>query len=126
MTRIYFIIILLISTLSFAQKKELRKAQKLFSEGKIEESLKMLEESDALFDTADDKTLASYSLLLAKIARSKSEFKKAYDFLSPITNSPSVKSDVAIELNELTTDIINSAIKDNEKRNILLLQKNFF
>ena len=126
MTRIYFIIILLISTLSFAQKKELRKAQKLFNEGKIEESLKMLEESDALFDTADDKTLASYSLLLAKIARSKSEFKKAYDFLSPITNSPSVKSDVAIELNELTTDIINSAIKDNEKRNILLLQKNFF
>ena len=116
MTRIYFIIILLISTLSFAQKKELRKAQKLFSEGKIDESLKMLEESDALFDTADDKTLASYSLLLAKIARSNSEFQKTFDFLSAIKNSPSVKSDVAIELNELTNDIINSAIKDNEKK----------
>ncbi len=116
MTRIYFIIILFISTLSFAQKKELRKAQKLFSEGKVDESLKMLEESDALFDTADDKTLQSYSLLLAKIARSNSEFQKAFDFLSPIKNSPSVKSDVAIELNELTNDIINSAIKDNEKK----------
>ena len=116
MTRIYFIIILLISTISFAQKKELRKAQKLFSEGKVDESLKMLEESDALFDTADDKTLQSYSLLLAKIARSNSEFQKAFDFLSPIKNSPSVKSDVAIELNELTNDIINSAIKDNEKK----------
>ena len=116
MIRIFFAIALLISVSGFAQKKELRKAQKLFSEGKVDESFKMLEESDALFDTADDKTLASYSLLLAKIARSKSEFKKAYDFLSPITNSPSVKSDVAIELNELTTDIINSAIKDNEKK----------
>ena len=116
MIRIFFAIALLISVSGFAQKKELRKAQKLFSEGKVDESFKMLEDNDALFDAADDKTLASYSLLLAKIARSKSEFKKAYDFLSPITNSPSVKSDVAIELNELTTDIINSAIKDNEKK----------
>ena len=116
MIRIFFAVALLISVSGFAQKKELRKAQKLFSEGKVDESFKMLEDNDALFDAADDKTLANYSLLLAKIARSKSEFKKAYDFLSPITNSPSVKSDVAIELNGLTTDIINSAIKDNEKK----------
>ena len=126
MTRIYFIIILLISTLSFAQKKELRKAQKLFSEGKIDESLKMLEESDALFDTADDKTLASYSLLLAKIARSNSEFQKTFDFLSAIRNSPSVKSDVAVELSELTNDIINSAIKDNEKKDYSASTKKLF
>jgi len=126
MTRIYFIIILLISTLSFAQKKELRKAQKLFSEGKIDESLKMLEESDALFDTADDKTLASYSLLLAKIARSNSEFQKTFDFLFPIMNSPSVKDDVSIELSELTNDIIKSAIEDSEKKEYSASTKKLF
>ena len=84
MIRITFLIILLISAFGFSQKKELRKAQKLFSEGKVDESLKMLEENDALFDNADDKTLSSYSLLLAKIARSNSEFQKAFDFLSAI------------------------------------------
>ena len=126
MMRIFFAVALLISVSGFAQKKELRKAQKLFSEGKVDESFKMLEDNDALFDAADDKTLASYSLLLAKIARSKSEFKKAYDFLSPITNSPSVKTDVSNELNQLTNDLINSAIKDNEIKEFSASAKKLF
>ena len=126
MIRITFLIILLISAFGFSQKKELRKAQKLFSEGKVDESLKMLEENDALFDNADDKTLSSYSLLLAKIARSNSEFQKAFEFLSAIKDSPSIKSDVSLELNQLTNDIINSAIKDNENKEFVASAKKLF
>ena len=48
MIRIFFAIALLISVSGFAQKKELRKAQKLFSEGKVDESFKMLEDNDAI------------------------------------------------------------------------------
>ena len=126
MIRITFLIILLISAFGFSQKKELRKAQKLFSEGKVDESLKMLEENDALFDNADDKTLSSYSLLLAKIARSNSEFQKAFEFLSAIKDSPSIKSDVSLELSQLTNDIINSAIKDNENKEFVASAKKLF
>ena len=126
MIRITFLIILLISAFGFSQKKELRKAQKLFTEGKVDESFKMLEENDALFDNADDKTLSSYSLLLAKIARSNSEFQKAFEFLSAIKDSPSIKSDVSLELNQLTNDIINSAIKDNENKEFVSSAKKLF
>ena len=126
MIRITFLIILLISAFGFSQKKELRKAQKLFTEGKVDESFKMLEENDALFDNADDKTLSSYSLLLAKIARSNSEFQKAFEFLSAIKDSPSIKSDVSLELNQLTNDIINSAIKDNENKEFVASAKKLF
>ena len=126
MIRITFLIILLISAFGFSQKKELRKAQKLFTEGKVDESLKMLEDNDDLFDNADDKTLSSYSLLLAKIARSNSEFQKAFEFLSAIKDSPSIKSDVSLELNQLTNDIINSAIKDNENKEFVASAKKLF
>ena len=126
MIRITFLIVLLISAFGFSQKKELRKAQKLFTEGKVDESFKMLEENDALFDNADDKTLSSYSLLLAKIARSNSEFQKAFEFLSAIKDSPSIKSDVSLELNQLTNDIINSAIKDNENKEFVASAKKLF
>ncbi len=126
MIRITFLIILLISAFGFSQKKELRKAQKLFTEGKVDESLKMLEENDALFDNADDKTLSSYSLLLAKIARSNSEFQKAFEFLFAIKDSPSIKSDVSLELSQLTNDIINSAIKDNENKEFVASAKKLF
>ncbi|MEE3034882.1 MAG: tetratricopeptide repeat protein [Bacteroidota bacterium] len=117
MYRTLFLIIFLFSTFGLAQKKELRKAQKLFIEGKVDESFKILEENDALFDNADDKTLASYSLLLAKIARSNLEFQKAFDFLSSIKDVPNVKSDVSVEFIELTSNLINSAIEDNKEKN---------
>ncbi len=117
MYKTLFLIIFLFSTFGLAQKKELRKAQKLFIEGKVDESFKILEENDALFDNADDKTLTSYSLLLAKIARSNSEFQKAFDFLSSIKDVPNVKSDVSVEFIELTNNLINSAIEDNKEKN---------
>lgn len=115
MHRGFFLVVILISAFGLAQKKELRKAQKLFVEGKVDESFKMLKDNDALFDSADEKTLAGYSFLLGKIARSNSEFQKSFDFLNSVRDLVP-KSEIDIELQQLTNDLVKAAIEDNKNK----------
>jgi tetratricopeptide (TPR) repeat protein len=115
MKKISILLLLLIFNFSFSQKRELRKAEKLYEAGDISGAEKILIDFKSIFETADQKVKPSYDFLRAKIARENEKFTKAYDLLISLKDSPSIKDDVENQMNMLSTDVVNSAIDDNEK-----------
>ena len=113
MKRISLITLFLLFNFSFSQKKELRKAQKLFDAGDVSGSLKLLEENQTLFENADEKAKRNYKFLKAKIAKNNEKFQLAYDLFTSLSEELSIKEEVKQQLNLLSTDIVNSAIDDN-------------
>ena len=113
MKRISLITLFLLFNFSFSQKKELRKAQKLYDAGDVSGSLKLLEENQTLFENADEKAKRNYKFLKAKIAKNNENFQLAYDLFTSLSEEVSIKEEVKQQLNNLSTDIVNSAIDDN-------------
>ena len=112
------LLFLLIINFSFSQKKELRKAQKLYQAGDITGAEKLLTDIKSILEngyTADQKVKTSYDFLRAKIAQHNEDFTQAYDLLLSLKESSSIKDDVADQMEMLSADIVNSAIDDNEK-----------
>ena len=115
MKKISILLLLLIFNFSFSQKRELRKAQKLYEAGDISGAENFLIDFKSIFETADQKVKSSYDFLRAKIAQENERFTKAYDLLISLKESPSIKDDVENQMNMLSADIVDSAIDDNEK-----------
>ena len=69
MKRITLITLLLLFNFSFSQKKELRKAQKLYDAGDVSGASQLLEENQSLFENADQKVKPGYDFLTGKIAQ---------------------------------------------------------
>jgi tetratricopeptide (TPR) repeat protein len=112
MKRISFFTLLLLFNFSFSQKKELRKAQKLYDAGDVSRSLKLLEENQTLYENADGKVKSNYKFLKAKIAQNNENFQLAYDLLISL-GEEFIREEVIQQLNLLSVDIVNSAIDDN-------------
>ena len=113
MKRIALLTVVLFFNLSFSQKKELRKAQKLYEEGDISGASQILSENQPLFENADKKVKPNYFFLQGKIAQNKKEFQKAYNLFISVKDVASIKDEVQQQLNLLSSDIVNSAIDDN-------------
>lgn len=113
MKRITLITLLLIFNFSFSQKKELRKAQKLYDAGDVSGASQLLEENQSLFENADQKVKPGYDFLTGKIAQNNKEFQRAYDLFTSLKYVASIKEEVMEQLNLLSADIVNSAIDDN-------------
>jgi tetratricopeptide (TPR) repeat protein len=113
MKRITLITLLLLFNFSFSQKKELRKAQKLYDEGDVSGASQLLEENQSLFENADQKVKPGYDFLTGKIAQNNKEFQLAYDLFTSLKDVASIKEEVMEQLNLLSADIVNSAIDDN-------------
>lgn len=113
MKRTILFLFLIAFNFSFAQKKELRKAQKLYDAGDVAGAQQVLTEFQSLLENADEKVKPNYNFLRGKIAKDNKEFKKAFDILMPLREVSSLKSEVNQELNLLSSDIVNSAIDDN-------------
>ncbi|MDG1941191.1 MAG: tetratricopeptide repeat protein [Flavobacteriaceae bacterium] len=113
MKRITLITLLLIFNFSFSQKKELRKAQKLYDAGDVSGASQLLEENQSLFENADQKVKPGYDFLTGKIAQNNKEFQRAYDLFTSLKDVASIKEEVMEQLNLLSADIVNSAIDDN-------------
>ena len=111
---LFFILFL---TFSFGQKKEVKKATKLFESGDVEAATAMLESNAALFDTADNKIINQKTFLEGKIAQSNKNFDLAYEKYMAFQTAGGTDSSFDTQLQTLTSDIVNSAIEDNaEKR----------
>ena len=117
MKRITIIIFLLSLNFSFSQKKELRKAQKLFDGGDIAAASQLLTEFQSIMENADQKVKPQYQFLKGKIAQQNKEFKIAYDLFNNIKENSSLKEDVTQQMLLLSADIVNSAIDDNNAGN---------
>lgn len=117
MKRITLIIFLLSLNFSFSQKKELRKAQKLFDGGDIAAASQVLTEFQSILESADQKVKPQYQFLKGKIAQQNKEFKIAYDLFNNIKENSSLKEEVTQQMLLLSADIVNSAIDDNNAGN---------
>ena len=113
MKRIALLIVILIFNFSFSQKKELRKAQKLYDAGDIAGASQILTENQSLLESADQKVKPNYDFLRGKIAQNNKEFQTAFDLFNSVKDVASIKDEVIQQLNLLSADIVNSAIDDN-------------
>ena len=113
MKRIALLTVILIFNFSFSQKKELRKAQKLYDAGDISGASQILTENQSLLESADQKVKPNYDFLRGKIAQNNKEFQTAFDFFNSVKDVASIKDEVIQQLNLLSADIVNSAIDDN-------------
>ena len=113
MKRITLLALLLLYNFSFSQKKELRKAQKLYDSGDVSGASQLLEDNQSLFDNADPKIKPNYDFLIGKIAQNNKEFQIAYDLFTSLKDVESIKDEVKQQLSQLSADIVNSAIDDN-------------
>jgi tetratricopeptide (TPR) repeat protein len=113
MKRIALLTFILIFNFSFSQKKELRKAQKLYDAGDIAGASQILTENQSLLESADQKVKPNYDFLRGKIAQNNKEFQTAFDFFNSVKDVASIKDEVIQQLNLLSADIVNSAIDDN-------------
>jgi len=104
-------------TFSFGQKKEVKKATKLFESGDVQAATAMLESNAALFDTAEPKIINQKTFLEGKIAQSNKDFDLAYEKYMAFQAAGVTDSSFDTQLQTLTADLVNSAIEDNaEKR----------
>ncbi|MDC0514686.1 tetratricopeptide repeat protein [Flavobacteriaceae bacterium] len=111
---LFFILFL---TFSYGQKKEVKKATKLFESGDVQAAIAMLESNAALFDAADAKVLNQKTFLEGRIAQANKDFDLAYEKYMAFQTAGGVDAGFNTQLQTLSSDIVNSAIEDNaEKR----------
>ena len=113
MKHIALLTFILIFNFSFSQKKELRKAQKLYDAGDISGASQLLLENQSILENADKKVKPNYDFLRGKIAQNNKNFQNAFDLYVSLKEEVSIKEEVAQQLNLLSADIVNSAIDDN-------------
>lgn len=100
-----------------AQKKELKKAEKLFETGDVTGAAALLEENAALFTGDDPKIMDNLTFLKGKIAQANEDFEAAFTNFESLKENASLKVAVATQIEKLTSDVVNSAIADNESGN---------
>ena len=109
-----------------AQKKELRKIDKLVLESFWEEAKDELETSKSLILSSEDKYKAQFYFYDAKVSNELKDFKNAINSLNSLNKlnpSSSLPSKLQLDFSNLTTiianSIVNSAIQDNQDKNFL-------
>ena len=111
------LIFILFVTFSFGQKKEIKKATKLFNAGDVQGATDLLESSASLFDASDPKTLNKKTYLEAQIDQANKNFSAAFEKFTAFKAADGINNNYDNQLQILTSDIVNSAIEDNaEKR----------
>ena len=116
MKKSIFLILCLFFSFSFSQKKELRNANKKFNSGDIDGANDILKSNKEIFENADSKVFNNYVFLSAKILRSTENFEESYKKLKLIESVKNLAEDVSNELEQLASDIVNSAISDNQQK----------
>ena len=123
MKKLAILMMLIICSNSFSQKKELRQINKLISESFFNEAESSLEAISALVEVSDDKIKAQYYFYLAKVSNELEKFNdaiKAYDNLKSINDSAYstiIKAEFDFLYSQIETSIINSAVEDNRNSN---------
>ena len=123
MKKLAILMMLIICSNSFSQKKELRQINKLISESFFNEAESSLEVISALVEVSDDKIKAQYYFYLAKVSNELEKFNDAitaYDNLKSINESAYstiIKTEFDFLYSQIETSIVNSAVEDNRNSN---------
>ena len=81
MKHFFTFLLTLVVTLGWAQKKELKQAQKLYKSAKISEAKASLDANQALLELAELKYAAPYNLLRSQITLAEEAYQASYDYL---------------------------------------------
>lgn len=123
MKKLAILMMLMICSNSFTQKKELRQINKLISESFFNEAESSLEAISSLVEVSDDKIKAQYYFYLAKVSNELEKFNDAitaYENLKSINDSAYstiIKTEFDFLYSQIETSIINSAVEDNRNSN---------
>ena len=90
MKKYFTIIIVFAYFLAVGQKKEIKKAEKLFDSGDVQGASELLDMNKTLFDNADEKILLQRTYLEAKIDQKNSKFQSSYEKYQKSSNFSSV------------------------------------
>lgn len=120
--------LMLVSAITFAQKKEIKKADKAVSSLKYSEALTYLSEAEPLLGAADNELKAQYYTILgeatlamagtanfAKMKEAGEAFKKA----SELNIGGDMKDRLTLGMDNLRVALVNSAIDDQNKKSYL-------
>ena len=111
------IVFISIISLTYGQKKELKKAIKLFEAGDVKAAKDLLDTSSSLFEDVDVKIKNQKLYLEGRISQANKNFQLAYDKFKAFSTSGGKDLNYDNQIETLTSDIVNSAIEDNaEKR----------
>ena len=117
MKNLLSLIFILSLHISFAQKKEIKKAVKLFESGDVKGASEILNINKSMFETADEKVNLQKTYLEAKIDQANGDFKSSYGKYQEYLKAGGKDPEYNNKILKLTSDIVNSAIEDNaEKR----------
>ena len=95
------------------QKKEIKKAEKLFESGDVKGASDLLTNNENLFKSADQKVLIQKIYLEAKIDQANGKFQSSYDKYKQYASLGGKDIGYDDQIIKLTSDIVNSAIEDN-------------
>ena len=103
-------------SLCLGQKKEIKKANKLFNSGDVTGAAAFLESNAVIFEQADVKVLNQKLYLEANISLVSKDFQTAYEKFVAFKAAGGVDSNYETQIQQLTADVVNSAITDNEQK----------
>jgi len=126
MRNIVFIILLTLCFNVQAQKKELRKIDKLVLESFFDEAKVELENAKSLILSSEDKYKAQYYFYDAKVSNELKEFKNAINSLNNLNDlNPTENLPTKLELEYsnlsiiISNSVVNSAVSDNQNGDFL-------
>lgn len=126
MKKVLSLIFIFALTLGYSQKKELKKATKLFESGDVQGATATLESSASLFEMADSKTLNNKTYLEGKIAQSNKDFELAFQKFQAYQEAGGSDPEFATQMQSLSADIVNSAIEDNGAKRFMEAAKKLY
>ena len=127
MKHLFTLILGFLVTVGYAQKKELRQAQKLFKASKIDEAKSSLSTNRVIIEGSDDaKIKTQYNFLKGQIARLDKDFQASYDNLKLAEGNSALKAALTTEIQQLTSDIVNAAIAQSEAKEFIPSSENLY
>lgn len=126
MKHFFTFLLTLVVTLGWAQKKELKQAQKLYKSAKILEAKASLDANQALLESAELKYAAPYNLLRSQITLAEEAYQASYDYLQLAQKDSGLSSKTDEQKRLLIAAIINTAIEQSESKEFVASAKKLY
>ncbi|WP_350289038.1 tetratricopeptide repeat protein [uncultured Croceitalea sp.] len=121
-TKILILLAIMVSMVGFAQKNEIKAADKALKSGDAATAKSTLEGISSTIDAADAKYQAQYYSVLGSAYANLSEYKPAIEALRKVVSLEEASgkkkftADAQQKLGQMSADIINAAVEDNNNK----------
>ncbi len=122
-TRFLIVGLALATTVSFGQKKELRKAEKAIKSSQFNEAIKYLDEAESQLGSVDNSMKAQFYATRGEaiLGTAKTDHKKllaaAEAYQTAISLDPKIQRNLEVQLHNLRSALIDGAMRDQNAKN---------